>query len=344
MPTSPLRGRWITPIGLAIVALLFWWLFRNEDPALVWEHIRAADLRLLLLSVAVATATFPLRAIRWRFLLAPAQSAAPFHSRFAAVCIGFMTNNLLPRAGEFTRAYAYSRQEPVSATTAFATLVVERFLDAVTILGLLAVALASPGFPAESLPTEIATGMRLVGLVLGAIVLASLALLGAPDRSMRAARWGAQRMLPAKLARRLVGLVEAFTQGLEALRGWRLIVPAVAWSLAVWAAQSLSFWIGFLAFDIHLSWDAALFTNGSVAFASTIPTPGFFGTFHAAVTLALADVYGVADATALGFAFGWHLGAFFPITILGLWHARRLGVSLRRTAGRPSAGAPDPAP
>ena len=111
----------------------------------------------------------------------------------------------------------------------------------------------------------------------------------------------------------------------------------------MWAVQSLSFWIGFLAFDIHVSWDAALFTNGSVAFASTIPTPGFFGTFHAAVTLALADVYGVADATALGFAFGWHLGAFFPITIIGLWYARRLGVSIRQAGGR-SARRPDRAP
>lgn len=329
-----MRGKWITLLGLAIVAALFWWLFRNEDPAEVWSHLRAADLPLLLLAVAVTTATFPVRAIRWRYLLKPCQDSAPFRSRFAAVCIGFMANNLIPRVGEFARAYAYGKREPVPATTAFATLVVERFLDAVTILLLLVVALWSPGFPAEDLPGEIVTGIRVACLFLGIIVLASLALLGAPERSMRVARWFAQRFLSAGLARGFVQLVEGFAPGLAALRGWRLVLPALAWSLVVWTLQSLSLWIGFLAFDIHLPYAAALFTNAAVAFAATIPTPGFFGTFHAAATLALADLYGVAEPSALGFAFGWHLGSFFPITFMGLWYARSLGISLRDVRGR----------
>ena len=322
-----MRRKWIMPLGLAVVAALFWWLFRDEDPAEVWRHIRGADFGLLLLAVAVTTATFPVRAIRWRYLLQPVQEGAPFRSRFAAVCIGFMTNNLLPRVGEFARAYAYSKHEPVTATTAFGTLVVERFLDAVAILTLLLVALAS--FPGERLPTELATGIRLVSLFLGAIVFGSLVLLGAPGRSTRAARWMGRRLLPERLGGGFVNLVQGFSRGLEALRGWRLILPALAWSLAVWTLQSLSFWIGFIAFDIRLGFDAALFTNGSVAFASLVPAPGFFGTFHAAVRIALSDIYGAAEAPALGFAFGWHLGSFVPITLMGLWYARRLGVSLR---------------
>lgn len=315
------------PFGLAVVAALFWWLFRDEDPAEVWSHIRGADFGLLLLAVAVTTATFPVRAIRWRYLLEPVQDAAPFRSRFAAVCIGFMTNNLLPRVGEFARAYAYGKQEPITATTAFATLVVERLLDAIAILFLLLLALA--GFPAEELPPELATGIRLVCLLLGVIVLGALLLLGAPGRSTGAARWFGRRFLPERLADGFVNLIEGFARGLEALRGWRLILPALAWSLVVWTLQSLSFWIGFIAFDIRLGFDAALFTNASVAFASLVPTPGFFGTFHAASRIALSDIYGIAEAPALGFAFGWHLGSFLPITLMGLWYARSLGVSLR---------------
>lgn len=325
----PLRRKWITPIGLAVVAVLLWWLLRDEDPAEVWSHIRAANPWLLLLAVAVTTATFPVRAIRWRYLLEPSQQDSPYRSRFAAVCIGFMANNLLPRVGELARAYAYSKREPVTAATAFGTLVVERFLDAVAILALLLVALASPGFPADGLPPEVVTGIRLACLFLGVIVIGSLVLLGVPERSADAARRFGRVLLPPRLAEGLASLVQGFAKGLEAFRGWRLIVPAVIWSLVVWTMQALSFWIGFLAFDIRLGYDAALFTNGSVAFASLVPTPGFFGTFHAAVKLSLADLYGVAEAPALGFAFGWHLGGFLPITLMGLWYLRSLGVSLR---------------
>ena len=322
-------ARWLTLLGLGIALALLWWLFRDEDPAEVWGHIRGADPGLLLLAVALTTATFPVRAIRWHHLLAPVQPDAPFSSRFEAVCIGFMTNNLLPRVGELARAYAYARRERIPTVTALATLVVERFLDGVAILLLLVAALAWAGLPAGALPPEIVTGIRLVGLFLALALVGSVALLAAPERGARLVRRLCDRVLPARWAPVPARLVGSFAGGLASLRGWRLMLPAVGWSFAVWTLQSLSFWVGFAAFDIRLGFDAALVTNGSTAIASTIPTPGFFGTFHAAAKLALANLYGVAETSALGFAVGWHLGAFVPITILGLWYARRLGLSLR---------------
>ncbi len=329
-----MRGRWITLLGLGIALGLLWWVFRGEDPAEVWGHIRAADPGLLLLAVVLATATFPVRAIRWRYLLKPTQAEAPFRSRFEAVCIGFMANNLLPRAGELARAYAYSRREPVPATTVFATLVVERFLDGIAILVLLAGALAVSGVPSGDLPPGIVAGVRVVCAFLAVVLGGAILLVGAPERSMRAAGWFGRKVLPARWAETLVSLLRGFAQGLASLRGWRLMLPALGWSFGVWALQSLSFRVGFLAFGIPLGFDAAFVTNGSVAIASAIPTPGFFGTFHAAAKLALVELYGAAEANALGFAVGWHLGSFFPITLIGLWYARRLGFALREIGGR----------
>ena len=323
--------RWISVLGFAIAAFLIWWLFRNEDPAEVWKHVRTADPWLLLLAVAVTTATFPVRAIRWRYLLAPVQPGSPFRSRFAAVCIGFMANNLLPaRAGEIARAYSYGRLEPVPVATAFATVVVERFLDGVAILLLLLVALLSPGFPSGALPEAVVAGMRglTVGLA-GALVLVSLLLIF-PKGTMDIAERLSGR-LPPRIARLLVSFTENTLAGLASLRGWRLVLPALGWSLGVSLLQSLSFWAGFFAFGIDLPFQAALLTNATVAFAIAIPSaPGFVGSFHAGAMLALTGVYGVVGTPALGFAFGWHLGSFIPITLIGLWYARQIGLSLRQ--------------
>ena len=331
------RGRWVTLLGLAVALALLWWLFREEDPAEVWGHVRSADFGLLLLAVGLTTATFPVRAIRWKYLLAPAQQFAPFRSRLEAVCIGFMANNLLPRAGELARAYAYSRRERIPAATAFATLVVERLLDGIAILLLLLAALVSPLFPASALPDALVTGIQVVCVFLGLVIAGSGFLLGAPGLCVRAAAWFGRTLLPTRWADSFVSLVDNFAEGLASLRGWRLLAPAIAWSLGLWSLQSLSLWIGFLAFDIDLAFDAALLTNASVAIASAIPAPGFFGTFHAAAKLALSDVYAVSEANALGFAVGWHLGAFLPITVIGLWYARKLGLSLRRVGARHAA-------
>ncbi|MXV94990.1 MAG: flippase-like domain-containing protein, partial [Gemmatimonadetes bacterium] len=248
-----MRTRWMTILGLAIAAFLIWWLLRHEDPAEVWGHVRDANFGLLALAVLVTTAVFPLRAIRWRYFLAPAQPDSPFRSRFAAVCVGFMANNLLPaRAGELARAYAYSRLEPVSTATALATLVVERFLDGVVILLLLVVALAHPDFPSGSLPDELVAGVRGASLFLAVVLLVCLVLLTFPERSLRAARTVAHALLPTRIAAALVTIAEHIVAGLASMRGWRLLLPAFAWSLAVWTMQSLSFWAGFFAFGINL--------------------------------------------------------------------------------------------
>jgi len=108
-----MRTKWALAAVLAAVALLLWWLFRDADPAEVWGHLRAGDALLLAVSALVALAGFGARAARWQYFLAPVQQASPFSSRFAAVAVGFMANNLLPsgRAGEPGRAYARHARE-----------------------------------------------------------------------------------------------------------------------------------------------------------------------------------------------------------------------------------------
>lgn len=344
-----MRTRWMTILGFAIATVLILWLFRNDDPADVWASIRDGNFGLLGLAVLVTTAVFPVRAIRWRYFLAPAQAESaksPFRSRFAAVCVGFMANNLLPvRMGEITRAYAYSRLEPMSTATALATLVVERFLDGVAILLLLLVALATPDFPSGALPGNLVGGIRWLSLVLAVILFCSLVLLVFPDRSLRATSAVAHALLPTRIAGGAIVVTENVVAGLASLRGWRLLLPAFAWSLVVWALQSLSFWIGFFAFGIDLPFAAAIVTNAAVALAVAVPSaPGFVGTFHAGAKLALTDVYGVAAVPALGFAFGWHLGGFFPVTFMGLWYAHRIGLSMRdlRESGRKPGSPAEP--
>jgi len=56
--------------------------------------------------------------------------------------IGFMANNVLPfRLGEFVRPWALARREHLSKSTLLATVVVERAIDMLTLLGIFAVSM-----------------------------------------------------------------------------------------------------------------------------------------------------------------------------------------------------------
>ena len=77
---------------------------------------------------------FWIRAVRWGSLIGTPRPI-PSASLFGATMIGFMANNILPlRLGEFIRPWALARRERLSKTTLFATVVVERAIDMVTLL------------------------------------------------------------------------------------------------------------------------------------------------------------------------------------------------------------------
>lgn len=325
-----MRVDWRAGLGIAVSVLLLWWVLRGVELAAVWAGIRGMHVGWFLAAIAVTTGGFALRALRWRILLAPIRPDTRFRSRFQAVCIGFMGNNLLPaRAGEFARVYAFSRMEPVTVSGALGSLVVERFLDGITILFLLALVMAAPGFPSDVTlgGRPVGTAMGAVSVLLLAVMLPVVLVLVWPRPAVRSAEWVARR-IPGGKGDVLVGALEAFLDGLAALRNPRFLVPALAWSLVFWLWHSWSFWLGFRAFGIEADFMAALFLNAVLAFFVAVPSsPGFFGTFHAGAIVGLS-VYGVAEDRVLAFAFGQHLGGFIPVTLMGLWFTWRLGLSL----------------
>ena len=329
--TNNLKLDWRAGLGLGITIVLLWWVMRDVEVAAVWSEIRGANFLLLALAVTISTITFFLRALRWKVLLAPLRVETSLRSRWAAVTIGFMANNLLPaRAGEFARAYALSRLEPVPVSGAFGSLVVERFLDGFAIVLFMFVAMGAPGFPSDFAGQDLPLNgiIRTAMVILGALLALMILMLLFPGILLRIVQ-AVARFLPQKLGRVLVDALQAFLDGLKVFKNPRLLLLAIIWSLGIWAWQSLAFWVAFRAFGIEVGYDAALFVNAIVAFAVGVPAaPGFFGTFHAGAKMGLA-VYGIPAGSTLAFAFGFHLGGFFPVTFIGLYYAWKLGLSLK---------------
>lgn len=319
---------WKAVLGLLISVGLLWFAFRDVHLAEVWHRVRRADLLLLALAGGLATLPFPLRAIRWRPLLRPAYAGSRFRPRFAATCIGFMANNLLPaRVGEFARAYTLSRLEPVRMSASFGSLVVERMFDGIVIVLFLLAALAWPAFPDVS-GRNFNTVALWASAVLIAVFVLMLAMVARPDQSVRWFERTVARFLPEAVRRPVVDALAAFLDGIAAVRDWRLVLQAFAWSLVIWLTGALAVWVGMLAFDIRLPFVAAVFLQSIISLAVSVPSaPGFFGVFEAAARVGLVDIWGVGTGQAVAFAIGFHLAGFIPVTLIGLYYVWRLGMS-----------------
>lgn len=318
-------------VGLLVTVLLLWWALRGVPFAEVWAQIREGDFLLLTAAAAVATLGIIIRALRWRVLLTPVRDDTTFRARFASTSIGLMANNLLPaRAGEFARAYALSRLEPVSASAAFGSLVVERFLDMIVLLLFLVLPVLTPGFPSVSILSE---GMGAVAIrgavVLVAGIVALLVVMAFWPRAFVRVTERLARLLPRSAARPIVDASEAFLDSIALIRSPRLLAAGFAWSVAFWLWHGLSFLLGMRAFGIDTGPVSAYFTSSVVAFGVALPSaPGFVGTFHASADFALGSVYGVDAARSLAFAFGYHFAGWIPVTALGLFFVWRLGLTM----------------
>jgi hypothetical protein len=309
--------------------------------AVIGREIARAHPGWILLSVFLATLTFPVRAVRWRIMLRAGGAAAGAWHVWQATAIGFMANNVLPaRGGELARAYAASRLLPCRFTTALGSIAAERVFDGLVIVLLLALAIAAPGFPAtatiagRSLSSIAAwTGLVFVGLL--ALLFAAV---HAPAGALRLGGSALRRLLPPRAAAFLSTLARHFIDGLSILRRPRDFGWVVVWSFVLWLVNGLAFYTGFLAFHLDsLPFTSALLLQGIVAVGVAIPSsPGYFGLFEYASRAGLG-LYGVAAAGAVSFAVGIHIGWFLPITVIGLWTLARANLSLGELRGREEA-------
>ena len=332
---------WKTVVGVLIGAALLYFTFRGVDMGEVLREMAQARPLPLLAATVAATFVFWVRAWRWRAILDPVQRGTTFHSRFAAVCIGFMGNNLLPaRIGEFARAYALSRREPVPVVASLSSLVIERLFDAICLVLFLFGAMALPGFPSwpDNATTDFPAIARGLGFTVAGIFALLFFLVLRPRTAVRAFEVVANRVLPRAIRRPIVDALEAFLAGAAVLRDPRLLLASAAWSVGVWLVNGLGFWFAFQAFDLDLSFAAALFFQSCIAIGVSVPgPPGFFGTYEFAAKVVLVDLWAMEANKALGFALGFHIAGFIPVTLMGLWYAWSLGLSLRGIAGTEKA-------
>ena len=327
-----MRPRVRTVLVLLLTFGLLAFFLRNADFAAVWGETRRARPLLLLAAVIVTGLTYALRALRWQYLLAPLGHTR-FSNAFRATVIGFAATFLLPaRAGEVIRPYLLARREGLHATAAFATIILERLLDLVTVLFLFAafVLTVDPGTLSavdDASLGRVKYGGLLAAAAAGAALAVAFLAAGHPERL---GRWalGVERILPARLARAVAHFVESFSLGLAVMRQPRRLVVSLVLSVPLWLSIAAGIWLTSLAFHMTLPYMGSFLVMTILVVGVAMPTPGAVGGFHAAYQIAVTTFFGAPTDRAVGAAIVLHAISFLPVTLLGLVFMAREGLTL----------------
>jgi glycosyltransferase 2 family protein len=289
-------GLAISAISLAAVVV---WATQQPAPELPSSPAELAALAAAVLAYAGATA---LRGERW-WRVMRRDGARPSRSdAYALTVVGYMGNNVLPaRGGDAIRVVLAAPRALTTMRKVIGTLVAERLLDAVTLLGLFAI-LAYGVLRGIEAPSGLAVsaGVAVVALVVAVILLAR-----AGDRG------GGGRL--ARVAAFLAPLATATMQ----LRG-RYGATMLAWTVAIWTLEAATYLAVAGAAEVEMTPIEALYVVALASVFVLIPSgPGYLGTLDAAVLFGIGAIGGTG-AEALSYLILLRAVLLLPITVAGL--------------------------
>ena len=307
------------------------------------------------------------RTLRWRLLLRHLRVVGVARL-YPVIVVGYMANNILPmRLGELVRSYYVGEREGVSKTSALATIVIERLVDALTLILFIAViAIFAPLLLfAERLRDEssalwfvLVVAVSVLFLVaFGALVLVAYV----PSRARSLAQ-AVMTPLPGVIRRRAFPLVELFIHGLQALRSPRTVSALFLLSLPIWLLEAGLFFILGYSFGLDKVYEspfemamAMVLVMAIANIGASVPAaPGGVGLFEivARETLVLLPLAAVDRSVATAYiavvhavlllpmiALGWLFLATQSVSLRSLWQAgQRVGTSSATEGAAPQPG------
>ncbi|MBL7739811.1 MAG: flippase-like domain-containing protein [Chitinophagaceae bacterium] len=286
---------------------LVWWSIRDLGKA-ERSQIREAmhGLRYILVIPVFAILLFShyVRALRWRLLMAPLGYIPSKTNTFFAVMIGYLANQAVPRLGEVLKCTVLARYEKVPADKLVGTIILERLIDAICLLGVFGITLAiQPGLYTQ-LVNEVfnSSGQQEAQKISGNLIL----LITFGIVVLIIAGW----MIIKKknftdLFTAIKKVIARIWEGISAIRHLKKRKAFLFYTLLIWSLYLSGGYLGFQALKEtdHYGLKEA-FTVLSAGSVGMIITPGGIGGYAVLIEKCMM-IYGLPKGIAL--AFGWLL-------------------------------------
>ena len=329
-------------LGLGAAALALFFLTTDWDRLV--DALAGANYWYVIPAVLLYQVSLLFRTARWQMLMRHMREVT-IARLYPVVVVGYMANNILPlRIGELVRSYYVGQREGVSKTAALATILVERLMDALTLIVFVAViAVFVPlNAVAEGFGDRSSVPWPLLAAVLSVPFAAVFALLVAvaywPSRAAGVAEAGL-RLLPEGGRSRGRGLVEKFIHALQALRSPSAVLVLFALSVPVWLFEGALFFVVGYSFDFHLVYGGEIEMAAALVLAmalanigAAVPSsPGGIGLFELITreTLVLLPLAVMDRSVAGAYAAVVHAILLLPVIALGQAILVADGLSLR---------------
>lgn len=293
-------------------------MYRGFDWDELWNAVQYdMDWTWIWLSMPFGILAQLFRAARWRLALEPLGERPSHAACTHAIFLSYASSLVIPRVGEVLRCGVLKRYEGVSFTQSLGTVVTERMVDSLLMLVLSALTMLLQlkvfmVFFAETGVNFSAFAGRfsVAGYWVTAVCL-FVAVVFFCIQARRLAWFGRTR-----------DVLRNIFDGILSLRKVRHIPLYILYSLGIWLAYFLHFYLTFYSFactaGLGVTTALVAFIVGS--FAVLVPTPNGAGPWHFAVKTILV-LYGVSEHEGVMFVLIVHTLQTLLVVLLGLYAA-----------------------
>jgi uncharacterized protein (TIRG00374 family) len=301
---------------LVLVAVVLILAYRARGWEFDWSSFAASfrnvQVGWLAASVVATLATYIIRAFRWRVLLSHVKSIR-IEPVISATLVGFSAIYILGRAGEVIRPIWLTRREQVPLSASVATILVERSLDFLMLIGLFAWTVLAVEIPAAA-----NAGTALAAMKKGAWVLVVFS--AGAMVCMYIFRSNVDRIVSRVRFARVASLLHEFGQGLSFLERGRSFGMALLYSVTLWIVISLQFWFMILGVRLDFNFSAAALVLVVTAIASIVQVPGIGGGFQLGFSACMTTFFAVpAERAVAASLVAWALSYVPTIAISAVY-------------------------
>ncbi|MEE3349584.1 MAG: lysylphosphatidylglycerol synthase transmembrane domain-containing protein [Candidatus Gastranaerophilaceae bacterium] len=320
----------IIPILITCILLVF--IFYKINWSVLFTTFKTFDFKNIFIIVFLYITAMYMRGFRWKALLANNPKYSPVHLGEVFIVGSFLNAYLPARIGDLYRAYYLGNVKQEKKMKILGSVILERTLDGVTVLGILFIAILLYCRQQWILNIAYASAILFVGsLIIFFVVCKYNKVDFIKDKVISFSKCFPKNFSDkiSAVTEKIASYSNSFIEGFEAFRDIRYFLSALFMSILIWGMECVVAWYVLTSFDLGFGFGASLFVISLISFSTMIPSASIFvGPYQYAYILALG-IFGVSKSASLAVATVHQGIMMIVLAILGGMFLLKFNISVK---------------
>jgi len=296
---------------ISVSSVLMYFAFKDQNLAEIISKLKDIEYGWLLLSMGFGAIAIISRGVRWIYLIKALGYNSSIKNAVNSVAVGYLTNILIPRAGEISRCTSLQQVEKIPFNKLFGTIILERVIDFAILIALILISFLYKYQEINSFFKEVLgssnesllTNPILIFLIIFSLILYLLR----------------NQIKKLKYYEKIKSLVSGVKEGFISLKNLDHKTPFIMHTILIWLMYLLMTYVCFFAIveteNLNIFDGVYILVIGGLGMV--VPSQGGIGSYHLAVKIGLVGI-GIAAQPALLFAFAVHTAQTLMTIIFGI--------------------------